>query len=218
MTPRGEWGGLQHPADRLNPVNVGVRFFSSRSSATRVKTSERAVSIEKRWQTSESHWRSATLWPRAPMPGSVRFLRWWHQDEGHDRDFMVANPFRQRIRGTPDLRRDGRRGGLQRWWVFVPVLLHQAYGVLTHFGGKSHDYSWLHSLKIWSLFKPGRFTSRLKSLIPLKKRKLPPSLSWSCMKSIEQQSWMVCGTASDSGFSLTNCFFGRIRRFSSGSQ
>lgn len=52
-------------------------------------------------------------------------------------DFIVANPFRQRIHGTPDFRGNGLRDSPQRR-VFIAVLLHQTYRTLTHFGEKFH--------------------------------------------------------------------------------
>src|SRR3546814_3457096 len=54
--------------------------------------------------------------------------------------------------------------------------------------------------------------SRLKSSSTLNSRKLRPSLSWPCMKSIDQTWLMDSGTASGSGRSRTRRFFGLIRR------
>ncbi|MNV76657.1 hypothetical protein D3C71_1700240 [compost metagenome] len=60
--------------------------------------------------------------------------------------------------------------------------------------------------------------SRLKSSITLNNRTERPSLSWSCMKSIDQHRLGWSGTANGSGLARTSRFLGFIRRLSSSSR
>ncbi|MNT61345.1 hypothetical protein D3C72_1989840 [compost metagenome] len=60
--------------------------------------------------------------------------------------------------------------------------------------------------------------SRLKSSITLNNRTERPSLSWSCIKSIDQQVLGFSGTANAAGFARTSRFLGFIRKLSSSSR
>ena len=67
------------------------------------------------------------------------------------------------------------------------------------------------SEKSTSMFRASRF----KSSITLNRCVFLPVLNWPCMESIDHTLSIKAGFVSVADFSLTMCFFGLIRRFSS---